>query len=167
MLTKKTRNGAFVLTALASVSAVGVITFKALTPAPAIAAPIQATLYKNPQCDCCESYAKYLDNNGFVVKVIPSPNLDALTQEAGVLTSLVGCHLSKIDGYVVEGHIPVSIIEKLLSEHPPIKGIAIAGMPAGVPGMPGMGGMNSGPINVYEVGTATPVVFATIQPGEF
>jgi hypothetical protein len=153
MIAKALRNTVFALSVLAPISA--------------IAAPIQATLYKNPACDCCENYAKYLDNNGFVVKVVPSPNLDALTQEAGVPTALDGCHLTKIDGYVIEGHIPAPIIKKLLTERPPIKGIAIAGMPAGVPGMPSMGGMSSRPINVYEVGTATPVIYATIQPGEF
>lgn len=155
------------LASVASVSAVAMVGFAVLAPKSAVAKPIQATLYKNPSCDCCESYAKYLDNNGFAVKVVPSPNLDALTQEAGVPTSLVGCHLSKIDGYVIEGHIPAPIVKKFLAEHLPVKGLAIAGMPAGVPGMPGMAGMTSGPINVYEVGTAMPVVFATIQPGEF
>lgn len=144
-----------------------VFTLAAVAPLSAIAAPIQATLYKDPACDCCENYAQYLDKNGFEVKVIPSPNLDAVTQEAGVPAALDGCHLTKIDGYVIEGHVPASIVKKLLTERPPIKGIAIAGMPAGVPGMPSMAGMSSGPINVYEVGTATPVVFATIQPGEF
>ncbi|HQT65843.1 DUF411 domain-containing protein [Acidocella sp. KAb 2-4] len=144
-----------------------VFALSAVTPLSAIAAPIQATLYKNPECDCCQNYAQYLDKNGFDVKVIPSPNLDALTQEAGVPTALNGCHLTKIDGYVIEGHVPASIVKKLLTERPAIKGIAIAGMPAGVPGMPSMTGMSSGPINVYEVGTSTPVIYATVQPGEF
>lgn len=144
-----------------------VIAFTAAAPFSAMAAPIQATLYKNPSCDCCESYAQYLDKNGFDVKVIPSANLDALTQEAGVPTALDGCHLTKIDGYIIEGHIPAPIVKKLLAERPPIKGIAIGGMPAGLPGMPSMAGMSSGPINVYEVGTSTPVIYATIQPGEF
>ena len=42
--------------------------FAAISPAlPAIAAePIRATLYKNPQCTCCEGYASYLRSNGFV-----------------------------------------------------------------------------------------------------
>ncbi|OYV48349.1 MAG: metal-binding protein, partial [Acidocella sp. 20-58-15] len=83
-----------------------VFVLSAVTPLSAIAAPIQATLYKNPDCDCCENYAQYLDKNGFDVKVIPSPNLDALTQEAGVPTALDGCHLTKIGGYVIEGHVP-------------------------------------------------------------
>lgn len=133
----------------------------------AMAAPIPATLYKDPSCDCCQSYANYLDQNGFAVKVVPSPNLDALTEEAGVPTSLVGCHLTKLDGYVIEGHVPAPIVEKFLAEHLPVRGLAIAGMPAGVPGMPGMEGMAAGPIQVFEVGTATPVVFATIPGGEF
>jgi hypothetical protein len=145
-----------------------VFAFPMLAPVSALAAPIQATLYKNPVCDCCEDYATYLDQSGFKVKVIPAPNLDALTQEAGVPTSLAGCHLTKIGGYVFEGHIPAPIIQKLLAEHLPIKGLAIAGMPAGLPGMPSRARMSSGPINVYEVtGTATPVVFATVNPGEF
>ena len=133
----------------------------------AMGAPIPATLYKDPSCDCCQSYANYLNRNGFAVKVVPSPNLDALTEEAGVPTSLVGCHLTKLGGYVIEGHVPAPIIQKFLAEHLPVKGLAIAGMPAGVPGMPGMAGMASGPIEVFEVGTATPVVFATIPAGEF
>jgi hypothetical protein len=33
------------------------------------ASPIQVTLYKNPQCTCCEGYAQYLEQNGFQVDV--------------------------------------------------------------------------------------------------
>ena len=29
------------------------------TTLPALADPIQAVLYKNPECSCCEEYAKY------------------------------------------------------------------------------------------------------------
>jgi len=44
---------------------------------------------------------------------------------------------TKIDGYVVEGHIPEEAVQKLLAEKPDIKGIGMAGMPSGSPGMPG------------------------------
>ena len=37
-------------------------------PLPAAAEPIHATLYKNPQCSCCEGYAAYLRKNGFEVE---------------------------------------------------------------------------------------------------
>ena len=133
------------------------------TPASALAAPIPAVLYKNPQCSCCEAYARYLDRNGFAVKVIPTDQLDEITRLAGVPTSLEGCHTMKLDGYVIEGHVPVPLIRKLLAEHLPITGLAIPGMPAGVPGMPAMPGMKTAPITVYEIGTAKPVAFATID----
>ena len=32
-------------------------------PLPALAEPIHALLYKNPQCSCCEGYAAYLREN--------------------------------------------------------------------------------------------------------
>lgn len=130
---------------------------------PALAAPIPAVLYKNPQCTCCEAYARYLDRNGFTVKVIPTDQLDLVTRMAGVPAALEGCHTMKLGGYVIEGHVPASMIKKLLTEHLPIKGLAIPGMPAGVPGMPLMAGMAKAPISVYEIGPAKPVVFGTVN----
>lgn len=140
------------------------LAFTVLAPASAFAAPIKATLYKDPSCSCCEAYAKYLDANGFAVKVIPDPSLEQTTLGAGVPASLDGCHLTKLDGYVFEGHIPAPIIRKFLAGHPAsAKGLAIPGMPAGLPGMPGMPGMQPQPINVYVVGVAQPAVFATVN----
>jgi len=46
-------------------------------PLPALADPIQAVLYKNPQCTCCEGYAAYLKQNGFDVEVKPTNDLGA------------------------------------------------------------------------------------------
>jgi len=50
---------------------------------------------------------------------------------------LFACHTALIDGYVIEGHVPADLIEKLLKEKPPIVGLAVPGMPAGSPGMEG------------------------------
>ncbi len=47
------------------------------------------------------------------------------------------CHTTVIEGYFVEGHVPVAAIEKLVAEKPDIDGIALPNMPAGSPGMPG------------------------------
>ena len=52
-------------------------------------------------------------------------------------TNLESCHTTIVEGYVIEGHIPVEVINKLLKEKPDIKGIAMPGMPSGSPGMPG------------------------------
>jgi hypothetical protein len=40
-----------------------------------------------------------------------------------------------VDGYVIEGHVSVKEIERLLSERPDVIGIAVPGMPVGSPGM--------------------------------
>ena len=47
------------------------------------------------------------------------------------------CHTTIIGDYFVEGHVPLEAVEKLLTEKPDIKGIAMPGMPSGSPGMPG------------------------------
>ena len=48
---------------------------------------------------------------------------------------LRSCHTAVIDGYVVEGHVPVNDILRLLKERPPIVGITAPGMPQLSPGM--------------------------------
>ena len=40
-----------------------------------------------------------------------------------------------MDGYVIEGHVPIAEINRLLTERPEVVGIAVAGMPVGSPGM--------------------------------
>ena len=46
-----------------------------------------------------------------------------------------GCHTAMIDGYFLEGHVPLSSVQRLLSERPAIAGLAVPGMPAGSLGM--------------------------------
>ncbi|OCP24766.1 MULTISPECIES: DUF411 domain-containing protein [unclassified Ensifer] len=104
---------------------------------PALADPLQATLYKNPQCGCCEGYAAYLRENGFNVDVKPTNDLAEISRKAGVAEGMQGCHTMFIDGYVVDGHVPVNVVRKLLTERPAIAGITLPGMPMGSPGMAG------------------------------
>jgi hypothetical protein len=122
------------------------------------AAPIPVTLYKNPECSCCESYAQYLEQNGFKVDVKATNDLAEISRKAAIPEDLEGCHTSFIGSYVVDGHVPVKTIRKLLDEKPAIVGITLPGMP---PGSPGMYGEKTGPLTVYAVsrdGTA-PRVF--------
>jgi len=129
-------------------------------PLPAVAAPIPATMYKNPQCSCCEGYAAYLRQNGFAVDVKSTNDLAEISRKAGVPENLQGCHTMFVDGYVVDGHVPVNVIRKLLAERPAIAGITLAGMPEGSPGMTGR---KSGPFTIYAVTKdgAAPKVYAT------
>lgn len=108
----------------------------------------KVTLYKNPQCSCCEGYAKYLREHGFKVKVKATHDLALIRKQAGVPSDIEGCHTSIIDKYVVEGHVPVNTLTKLLSERPAIKGISLPGMPQGSPGMTGV---KSEPFTIYEI----------------
>ena len=118
-------------------------------PLPALAQQsILVTLYKNPQCGCCENYAAYLRENGFTVDVKPTNDLAQISSDAGVPGDFEGCHTAIIEGYVVDGHVPVTVIQKLLSERPAIAGITLPGMPMG---SPGMNGPKTGPFTVFAV----------------
>jgi hypothetical protein len=122
----------------------------ALTSGPVNAAqPYAATLYKNPQCTCCEGYADYLRQNGFEVTVKPTHDLPLIKRQNGVPSELEGCHTTLVDGYVIEGHVPVNTLIRLLTEKPAIKGISLPGMPAG---SPGMFGEKTEPFTIYEIG---------------
>lgn len=111
------------------------------------------TLYKDPNCGCCEDYAKYLRANGYQLAVVPTEDLSDLRLQQGVSEELTGCHMMLIDGYVVEGHVPVAMIERLLEERPAIKGISLPGMPMG---SPGMSGEKTEPFTVLEIAAENP-----------
>jgi len=117
------------------------------------------TLYKNPECGCCEGYADYLRQQGFRVTVVPTHDLTVMGEKYGIPDSLQPCHISLIGGYVVGSHIPIEVVNRLLSEKPQITGITLPGMPAGTPGMPGE---KTGPLEIYEIGKGPPKVYATI-----
>lgn len=137
------------------ISAVGLLLLAA-TSASAADPAKTATLYKNPQCGCCEEYAKYLRQSGIDVKVVPTHDLALVKREHGVPTALEGCHTTLIDGYVVEGHVPVKALNRLLSEHPTIKGISLPGMPMGSPGMTGP---KATPFTIYEISDGASKVY--------
>jgi hypothetical protein len=133
----------------------------ALVVGPAVAGPPPSmTLYKTPDCGCCEGYADYLRAAGFTVLTKPTNELSEISRRAGVPSGLEGCHTTLVGDYVVEGHVPVEAIHKLLAERPAIKGISLPGMPDG---SPGMSGTKTAPFTVYAIGgDGQPSVFATI-----
>ena len=52
-----------------------------------------------------------------------------------------------MDGYIIEGHVPVEEIDRLLVEKPDIVGLVVPGMPIGSPGME-VAGADSQPYDV-------------------
>ena len=94
-------------------------------------------VWKSTTCECCGNWVKHLEANGFTVKVnAASPStLDQLKKAAGIGDKLASCHTAKIDGYVIEGHVPASGIKRLIAEKPDAIGLTVPGMVAGSPGM--------------------------------
>ena len=101
------------------------------------AAAEDVTVYKTAQCGCCAKWIEHLSCNGFDVTANNLASVDMMRSAYGVPAQLASCHTAVVAGYVVEGHVPADAIQRLLRERPRIKGIAVAGMPAGSPGMEG------------------------------
>jgi hypothetical protein len=93
------------------------------------------TVYKSPTCGCCAEWVTHLRRRGFRVTVEDRTDLQPIKARHGVPTELQSCHTALIGGYVVEGHVPADLIERLLRERPKIAGLAVPGMPVGSPGM--------------------------------
>ncbi|MGB6906542.1 MAG: DUF411 domain-containing protein [Methyloceanibacter sp.] len=106
-------------------------------PAAADSSTPPIEVWKSATCECCVNWVKHLEANGFEVKVngANSGTLAALKRQAGIPDKLASCHTAKIDGYVVEGHVPGPDIKRLVAERPEAVGLAVPGMPIGSPGM--------------------------------
>jgi hypothetical protein len=73
--------------------------------------------------------------NGYTVQAEDVNDLNAIKEQYRVPVELHSCHTAIVNGYVVEGHVPVAEVERLLTERPDVIGIGVAGMPPGSPGM--------------------------------
>lgn len=93
------------------------------------------TMYKNAGCQCCTRWADYLRENNYTVNEKKVTNLPAIRNEKGIPANMGSCHTAVIDGYVVEGHVPVEDIRKLVRQKPEAVGLAAPGMPQSAPGM--------------------------------
>lgn len=103
----------------------------AKTPAPAA-----MTVYRDPSCGCCEAWAAIARDAGYEVRVIDHPDIAAIKKRYGVPDGLRSCHTTIVGDYAIEGHVPLEEVQRLLKHRQPaIRGIGVAGMPLGSPGM--------------------------------
>ena len=96
------------------------------------------TVFKTPWCGCCQLWADRMIEAGYSVETRDMDDLSLIRQQAGVSDELQACHTAVIGDarkYVLEGHVPVQAVERLMSERPDIRGIAVPGMPTGSLGM--------------------------------
>jgi hypothetical protein len=134
-----------ILIVILSLAAVGILGFMVIQTRPisnikggsSQGNGITAIVYKSPSCGCCGVYSSYMKKEGYDVQTKNIQDMSVIKKELGVPHELESCHTMEIGGYVVEGHIPEEAVQKLLEEKPDIKGIGMAGMPSGSPGMSG------------------------------
>jgi hypothetical protein len=90
---------------------------------------------KDPTCGCCSGWTDHIRAAGFPVEVIETADLNGVKARLGVPRELASCHTAEVAGFVVEGHVPASVVKRLLDQKPDARGLAVPGMPVGSPGM--------------------------------
>lgn len=116
--------------------------------AEALPAAKKMLVYRDPECGCCTAWAEIAQKAGYEVTVESRPDMPAIKARYGVPAELASCHTVIVAGYVVEGHVPIRHIDKLLRDKPrDIVGLAVPGMPRGSPGME----MPDGSVDVFDV----------------
>lgn len=110
-----------------------VLALLVMSLSPAIATEIK--MFRQSGCGCCGQWAEHMRAAGYTVTIVDGEVMSVIKKEAGVPAALESCHTAMVDGYVIEGHVPAADVDRLLKERPKAKGLAVAGMPMGSPGM--------------------------------
>lgn len=92
-------------------------------------------VWKSPTCGCCGDWVEHMKAAGFSVEVHQVTALTDVKEEHSIEPQHRSCHTATVDGYVVEGHVPADLVQRMLEERPEIRGLAVPGMPVGSPGM--------------------------------
>lgn len=92
---------------------------------------------KDANCGCCNAWIKILRKAGFSVTHENSSGTRLFRYKlaSGIPRDMTSCHTAEISGYMIEGHVPVADIRRLLAERPDAIGLTVPGMPYGSPGM--------------------------------
>ncbi len=107
----------------------------ASTGKPTATADRKMVMHKDPNCGCCGKWGDAARAAGFEVEVAETSDIMGVKAKYGVPDALASCHTTIVGGYVVEGHVPLGAVARLLRTRPKIRGIAVPGMPVGAPGM--------------------------------
>jgi hypothetical protein len=116
----------------------------------------EVIVYKSPSCGCCGGYIEYLQASGYSVRVKSMDDVTPIKERYGVPDELWSCHTAIVGEYVIEGHVPLLAVRRLLAEKPAVKGIALPGM---LEGSPGMSGPKTEPFIIQAFGVGNPTVF--------
>ena len=132
----------------------------ALFSTPALAAG-DILMHRDPGCGCCEQWAARVRQAfGRNVRIVDDANRTAFQRQVGLPANLVSCHTAIVDGIAFEGHVPIADMRRVLASRPKgVRGLAVAGMPIGSPGME-VPGVRAQRYNVIAFGAARSSVYA-------
>lgn len=141
---------------------------------PALAVPMAARaearslvqVWRDPNCGCCHLWIPHLQAAGFAVQDNPVRPLHGWRRMLGIPADLLSCHVARVEGFALEGHVPPLAIRRLLAERPAgVRGLAVPGMPVGSPGME-VPGVAPETYDVIAFGTGPHQVFMRFRGGE-
>ncbi|MEW6576468.1 MAG: DUF411 domain-containing protein [Pseudomonadota bacterium] len=132
----------------------------ALFSTPALAAG-DILMHRDPGCGCCEQWAARVRQAfGRNVRIVDDANRAAFQRQVGLPANLASCHTAIVDGIAFEGHVPIVDMRRVLANRPKgVRGLAVAGMPIGSPGME-VPGVRAQRYNVIAFGAARTSVYA-------
>jgi hypothetical protein len=130
-------SGSLILMGCSPSGAAGSEQVQQATASAAAAAPGPSmTVFRDANCGCCKSWAEIARKAGYAVSVRDEQDMPGVKRRLGVPEALASCHTVEVGGYVIEGHVPLEEVARLLREKPAgVRGIAVPGMPIGSPGM--------------------------------
>ncbi len=126
----------------------GAVAAQFVMPGRSAAKDLSMEVWKSPECGCCDDWITYLEANGFSITTYNEGGTDAMIR-LGMPFKYGSCHTAEIEGYAIEGHVPVREILRLLEERPDAVGLSVPAMPRGSPGMDGP--MYGGAEDPYDV----------------
>lgn len=74
---------------------------------------------------------------GFRVTIREVGSLTTIEERFAVPKGLTSCHTVLTGRYVVVGHVPADVVQRLLADRPQVAGISVPGMPQSAPGIDG------------------------------
>lgn len=99
------------------------------------ATKVQGEVFKSPTCSCCSKWIAIVEDGGISLRISDGADLTSTKTKLRVPNNVWSCHTAVIDGYVFEGHVPIDLLQEVLTKRPRIVGLAVPGMPVGSPGM--------------------------------
>lgn len=96
----------------------------------------EVVVFKSPQCGCCSKWVDHMEEAGFDVETRDEDDMAAIKAKFGIPRSLASCHTAIVDNqYLVEGHVPAHLVQRMVEAGGEPMGLAVPGMPPGSPGM--------------------------------